>query len=283
MKKLLIYFALLVFLGSCGNSGNGELTGVKNRKRYYQPDPFGMVYIPMGSYTMGVGDGDIVYAQLNNPKTVTVTAFFMDQTEITNNEYRQFVYWVRDSIARRLLGELKPDEFLISENKKTGETFDPPFLNWGAKLEWNSEQQDVRDALAQMYLPESERYFRRKEIDTRKLYFEYYFVDLKAAARKDYSQGGDPKEAGLQNRPQGLKDRSVYVRKEVINVYPDTLCWIHDYVYSFNDPSTEKYFWHPAYDNYPVIGVNWKQANAFCIWRTQLKNSWLAGKRENRV
>ena len=102
MKKLLIYFALLVFLGSCGNSGNGELTGVKNRKRYYQPDPFGMVYIPMGSYTMGCGDENITYAQLNNPENRYCQAFYMDQTEITNNEYRQFVYWVRDSIARRI-------------------------------------------------------------------------------------------------------------------------------------------------------------------------------------
>jgi formylglycine-generating enzyme len=279
MKKLLMYFALLLLFGSCKNSGNGELTGVSNRPRYYQPDPFGMVYIPMGSYTMGLGDENITYSQLNNPKTVSVQAFYMDQTEITNNEYRQFVYWVRDSIARRILGEVQPDLYFISENIKTGETYDPPYLNWTTKLEWNSEQQDVRDALAQMYLPEAERYFRRKEIDTRKLYFEYYFVDLKAAARKDYSQGGDTKEASLANRPQGLKDRSVYVRKEVVNVYPDTLCWIHDYVYSFNDPSTEKYFWHPAYDNYPVVGVNWKQANAFCIWRTQLKNSFLYGRK----
>jgi formylglycine-generating enzyme len=279
MKKLLIYFALLIFLGSCGNSGSGELTGVKNRKRYFQTEPFGMVYIPMGSFTMGLGDQDVPYAQLNNPKTVTIAAFYMDQTEITNNEYRQFVYWVRDSIARRLLGEVKPDLYLISENKKTGETFDPPYLNWATKLDYNSTEQDIKDALNQMYLPESERFFRRKEIDTRKLYYEYYFVDLKAAARKDYSGGGDTKEAGLANRPQGLKDRSVYVRKEVINVYPDTLVWIHDYVYSFNDPMTEKYFWHPAYDNYPVVGVNWKQANAFCIWRTQLKNSFLAGKK----
>lgn len=38
---------------------------------------------------------------------------------------------------------------------------------------------------------------------------------------------------------------------------------MHDYAYSFNDPLTEKYFWHPAYDNYPVVGVNWKQAKAF--------------------
>jgi sulfatase modifying factor 1 len=279
MKKLLIYSALLIFLVSCGNSGSGELTGVKNRKRYYAPDPFGMVYVPMGSYTMGVSDEDMPYAQLNNPKTVTVQAFYMDQTEITNNEYRQFVYWVRDSIARRILGETKPELYFISENKKTGEQFDPPFLNWESKLEWNSDQQDVRDALAQLYLPENERYFRRKEIDTRKLYFEYYFVDLKAASRKDYSAQPDPKEASLANRPQGLKDRSVYVRKEVINVYPDTLCWIHDYTYSFNDPSTEKYFWHPAYDNYPVVGVNWRQANAFCIWRTQMKNSYLYGQK----
>ncbi len=279
MKRLLIYFALLLFLGSCGNSGNGELTGVKGRKRYFQPDPYGMVYIPMGSYTMGIGDGDVLYTQINNAKTVTVQAFFMDQTEITNNEYRQFVYWVRDSIARRILGEVQPDVFLVSENEETGEVYDPPFLNWGSKLEWDSDEQDVRDALADMYLPEEERYFRRKEIDTRKLYFEYYFVDLKAAAAKDYSQGGDIKEASLANRPEGLKDRSIYVRKEVINVYPDTLSWIHDYVYSFNEPMTEKYFWHPAFDNYPVVGVNWKQAKAFCIWRTQLKNSFLYGKK----
>ncbi|HNW76197.1 MAG TPA: SUMF1/EgtB/PvdO family nonheme iron enzyme [Bacteroidales bacterium] len=279
MKRLLIYFALLVILGSCGNSGNGELTGVNDRQRYYQPDPFGMVYIPMGSFTMGLGDENITYAQLNNPKTVSVQSYYMDQTEITNNEYRQFVYWVRDSIARRILGEIRPELFFVTENPKTGETFDPPFLNWQTRIEWNSEEQDIRDALAQMYLPEGERFFRRKEIDTRKLYYEYYFVDLKAAARKDYSQGGDIKEGGLANRPQGLKDRSVYVRKEVINVYPDTLCWLHDYAYSFNDPMTEKYFWHPAYDHYPVVGVTWKQANAFCIWRTQLKNSFLFGKK----
>jgi len=35
------------------------------------------------------------------------------------------------------------------------------------------------------------------------------------------------------------------------------------------------YFWHPAYDNYPVVGVTWVQAKAFCIWRTQKLNSWL--------
>ena len=286
MKKLLIYSALLIFLGSCGNSGSGELTGVKNRKRYYAPDPFGMVYVPMGSYTMGVSDEDMPYAQLNNPKTVTVQAFYMDQTEITNNEYRQFVYWVRDSIARAILGGVKADVYLIELDKKTGEKFDPPYLNWNAKLDWNPTQKDqaIRDALEPMYLDTNERYYRRKEFDTRKFFYSYYTLDLKDAARKDFkTAGADPKEASLANRPEGLKNRHYYVHQEVVNVYPDTLCWIHDYAYSFNDPSTEKYFWHPAYDNYPVVGVNWRQANAFCLWRTQFKNSFLYGKKGESV
>jgi gliding motility-associated lipoprotein GldK len=130
-----------------------------------------------------------------------------------------------------------------------------------------------------MYLPEHERFFRRKEIDTRKLMYEYYWVDLHAAAKKDFTESADFRNAGLANRPQGLRDRSVYVRKETIAVYPDTLSWIHDYTYSFNDPMTEKYFWHPAYDNYPVVGVNWKQARAFCVWRTEFLNAHLRSKK----
>jgi formylglycine-generating enzyme len=276
MKKLLFISLLAIVLGSCKNSGNGELTGVLKREKFYQPDPYGMAYVPMGSFTMGVGDQDVPYAHINDPRTITVAAFYMDETEITNNEYRQFVYWVRDSIARRLLGEVNAEDFLISENKKTKETFDPPFLNWETEIDWNKEEN--RDALEQMFLPEHERYYRRKEIDTRKLFYEYYTIDLKAASAKDYSTAGDSKNASLANRPQGLKDRSLYVRKEVINVYPDTLSWLHDYVYSFNDPMTERYFWHPAYDNYPLVGVNWKQATAFCIWRSRLLESFLRRK-----
>ncbi|MDP4189561.1 MAG: SUMF1/EgtB/PvdO family nonheme iron enzyme, partial [Bacteroidota bacterium] len=63
-------------------------------------------------------------------------------------------------------------------------------------------------------------------------------------------------------------------------VYPDTLCWISDFTYSFNEPMTKMYFWHPSYDNYPVVGVNWKQASAFCIWRTDYLNHALAKEGE---
>lgn len=210
MKKLLFFTLIVIAFTSCRNSGNGELIGVENRERFYQPDPFGMTYVPMGSYTMGTGDQDIAYAHLNNPRTITVTAFWMDNTEITNNEYRQFVYWVRDSIARRILGDVNAEEFLISGDDKTGETYDPPFLNWETELEWDN--QENAEALDQMYLPEHERYFRKKEIDTRKLLYEYYFVDLLAASKKDYSQTNDPRNASFANRPHGMKDRSVYAR-----------------------------------------------------------------------
>lgn len=87
----------------------------------------------MGSFTIGATGEDITHAFNNEPKTISVQAFYMDETEITNNEYRQFVYWVRDSIARRLLGDINPEKYLIEEDPKTGEQYEPPFLNWKEK------------------------------------------------------------------------------------------------------------------------------------------------------
>ncbi|MCX6271215.1 MAG: SUMF1/EgtB/PvdO family nonheme iron enzyme [Bacteroidetes bacterium] len=271
MRRLFFFLLIVVALSSCRNSGNGELIGVQGREPFFQPDPFGMVFVPAGSYTMGAGDQDVPYALIYQPKTVTLQAFYMDETEITNNEYRQFVFWVRDSIAMRLLGEQTPEDYFISEND-FGEPFDPPFLNWRSRIDYGD--QASREVLNEMYLPEHERFYRVKQFDTRKFNYEFYWIDLKAAARKDFATPGNNEAGSLNNRPQGLKDRSVYIRKEVINVYPDTLAWVHDYTYSFNEPMTEKYFWHPAYDNYPVVGVSWKQARAFCIWRSNLLHSY---------
>lgn len=277
MKKFLLLSLVAAILVGCTSSNQGELVGVRKKsKPFYQPDPYGMVFVPMGSYTMGVGGQDITASNVAPAKTISVSAFYMDETEITNNEYREFVFYVRDSIARTLLGEVDPENFLVTENPKTGETYDPPYLNWKERIEWHSDNQDYRDALEEMFIPEGERYFGKKEIDARKLFYEYYWIDLQAAARKEFKSDADFHNAGFANRPQGMTDRSVYVKKESINVYPDTLAWIHDYSYSYNDPYAEKYFWHQAYDNYPVVGVNWHQARAFCVWRTNKLNKYLA-------
>lgn len=278
MNKLLFFLLIGIILSSCKNTGNGELIGVQQRPTFSQPDPYGMSFVPLGTFIIGVGEEDVSYAMMNNPKRVTVSSFYMDETEITNNEYRQFVYWVRDSIARQLLGELNPEEYFIEEDAKTGELFDPPFLNWTTAIEWDEEE--TAQTLEEMFLPEEERFFRKKEIDTRKLNYKYYWIDLQAAARKDFTNQGNPADASFANRPPGTEGRRQFVKEDVINVYPDTLCWIHDFPYSYNEPLTKSYFWHPTYDNYPVVGVNWSQARAFCIWRTALFNGYLEGKEQ---
>lgn len=279
MKKLLLKLSVLLLpllMLSCGNSGNGELIGVQGRPMFYQPDPYGMVFIPMGSYTMGTADQDVPYALIHQPRTVSLPAFYMDETEITNNEYRQFVFWVRDSLARTLLGDLFPEDYLIEEDEY-GNLIDPPRLNWETEIIWDGEEE--REALEEMYYPEHERFYRRRALDPRKLNFEYYWIDYMAAAQKDFNESNN--EAGSwANRPQGLRDRSVFIRKEVINIYPDTLSWIHDYAYSFNEPMAQSYFSHPAYDHYPVVGISWRQAQAFCVWRTNQMNSYLQSREE---
>lgn len=277
MKKVLLFSAVVAILYSCGGSGStGELIGVEGRQKYFEPEPFGMVFVPQGSFNMGPSDQDVSWAQNSLSKTVTVDAFWMDETEITNNEYRQFVFWVRDSIMRRMLGE-QIEDFVIAEDE-FGNPIEPPVLNWETEIDPKDEEQN--EILKDIYLPDQERFYRKKDIDTRKLLFEYYWVDLKQAAQKSNRYNFQSKQyegtiVNAQGETVEVTNRSSFVMRDVINVYPDTLCWIHDFTYSFNEPYTTMYFWHPAYDNYPVVGVNWKQATAFSIWRTNLLNSAL--------
>ena len=110
-----VYFLFLVFIYGCGGSGNGELIGVQDRPIWNPTDPYGMVFVPQGSFNMGPGYQDVPYANARKSKTVSVAAFYMDETEITNNEYRQFVFWVRDSIAHVILANDPPSESALAE------------------------------------------------------------------------------------------------------------------------------------------------------------------------
>jgi sulfatase modifying factor 1 len=351
MKKLLVLASFVAVVTGC-NQKTGELIGVGGREPWFQPDPFGTLWIPMGSYHMGPSDEETPMAHTAKSKMVSVQAFYIDDSEISNNEYRQFVYWVRDSIARKLLAfgsNPEAEEFQIPQEDflsmwpiyKGDNNLQDPYINWEKKINWDSPDEDYRADLQPMYLPEAERFYNRKEIDTRKLNYEYYRIDIRLAASKsnrfqpqkspdiqdaaheykkaDYINGvvlndgqngapgspstpvGDPgkdaKTLGTYNvkdqvsvgqgnyvpRERKGVDRSAFIIKDVINVYPDTLAWVHDYTYSFNEPMTNMYFWHLAYDQYPVVGVTWKQARAFSIWRSLLLNNFLIGSGQTIV
>ena len=253
MKRIIVlYFTVLFLFGCSTDIYKGELLGSLNRPNWYHIMPYGMVYVPSGTLHIGPSDQDVNSSLVQRAKSVSVAGFYMDQTEISNNEYRQFVEWVRDSIAHHLIG----DEHLV-ENASGNEV-----INWKRQIQWGDEE--VIDALEDMYYAESDRFWGKRLINPDVLNYEYSYIDYKDAAKNEYRRRN-----GLP-----LKTRGELIKEESVNVYPDTLVWIRDFTYSYNEPMTRNYFWHPSYDNYPVVGVTWKQAHAFTIWRTKFMNDW---------
>jgi sulfatase modifying factor 1 len=70
----------------------------KPKKAVWRPDP-NMVEIKGGAFYLGASDEEVDMAMINRKKLVSVPAFWMDRTEITNEEYRRFVNYVRDSLC----------------------------------------------------------------------------------------------------------------------------------------------------------------------------------------
>ncbi len=241
----------MCLFAACNGGYNGQLLGTLDRPEWNTIVPYGMMYIPSGTLHIGQSDQDINNALIQKPKSISIQGFFMDETEISNNEYRQFVEFVKDSIAHKILG----GDYLIDDNA----------VNYREKIDW--EDEEIQDQLSSMYTPENQRILGRKEINTKGLNYTYFWVDFKTAAKEENrTSGSNPHNSDF--------DRSSVIMTETVNVYPDTLCWVHDFTYSYNEPMTRNYFWHPAFDNYPVVGVDWKQATAFSKWRTRFWNDY---------
>jgi len=295
MKKTAFFALLIAIVYSCGSNDRGELVGVKVKKKWFSEKPFGMAAIPGGSFTMGKQDEDIV-GTLNTPaRTVTVRPFYMDETEITNSEYKEFVEWVRDSITRTKLayqaefftllsnpspGDLPltggihdyafsvldtvnatPYQKYMYENYYQFDTIKP--LDWSNDLVWKKEDfpdVDYVEVMDSLYIKKEDAVDGLRTFNTKKLNYRYSWFDSEAAGNK-------------------RGNRKDFLINETLNIYPDTTVWIRDFSYSYNDPMHQDYFYHQSYNDYPVVGVTWGQANAFCHWRSKKKNDYLKGQK----
>ena len=258
---LVIILTCAVVLGGCRTGGGGELTGVP-QKNFRSEVPYGMVYIPGGSFLMGQTDQDVTFAQIAQTKQVTVPPFFMDQTAITNSQYKLFVFWVRDSIA--ITNYLNDDKYYIKPKGTAANTSGKKYINWAYVQKnpvWNAKKATAGNAakLDGMYYQGDDRIFDRNEIDVRLLKYNYSDMSLREAANYHNDK---------------TKRRSDFILRDTVPVYPDTLVWLSDFSYAANEPMVQGYFSHPAYRNYPVVGVTWRQARAFTIWRTRFNEAY---------
>lgn len=184
MKKnnLILALSFIFIISSCSNSStrtkntknskNSTTTGWKynnsknggyelNGKFQEQETGPGLLFIEGGSFTMGRVEQDVMYEWDNIPRKQTVASFYLDETEVTNADYMEYVFWIN-----RMYGQSYPE-----------------------------------------------------------------------------------------------------VYKKAL---PDTLVWRDKLGY--NEPYVDGYLRHPAFRNYPVVGVSWQQATDYCAWRSDRVN-----------
>ena len=276
VTRFLPIIALVLGMSAC-NKPAGELVGASVSGPSGDVQPHGMVFVRQGSFLMGANEQSAVFAQSDNNVMVSVNAFWMDETEITNSEYRQFVYWVRDSIARRLL-----DMTIESEEEKDS----LPRLDWSVEIPWGDRftGEGESDAFEQLFYDGGLGTLR-----TTRLHYNYSWMNIDEATDREkrfiVSEGRYPDGAKVrydhywidekghiqcETKTRDLTEPKDLYTNAIICIYPDTMVWSRDFEYAYNDPLLQGYFSMPGYSEYPVVGVTWQQAHAFCHWRTQL-------------
>jgi gliding motility-associated lipoprotein GldK len=268
MKKILFLSTVVALLSGCAGSGNGELIGGTDRLVWNPTDPYGMVFIPQGSFVMGPSDQDVPFANVSTNQRVSVGAFYMDETEITNNEYRQFERWVVDSMIRT---ELKIFKFKRGDTLKSKYVFNDSALNlidWTIRID--------KDSFDYYY----DSLFVKTYVDGKAIKEENNFIyRYEVLNVRDLSKASKENEDTIDLMPESTY-REKFVIEEKVKIYPSTLDYQSDYAYANNETDATFNYEHIAHDDYPIVGITWEQATAFCHWRTHIMNSYLRSHNE---
>lgn len=300
-RSVVMLFApvLALLLASCAGSNRamqngGEVTGVSGAA-VSEPSPYGMVEVKRGFLRVGVGENDSLWGNTVPQRDISVDGFWMDQTEVTNAMYRQFVEWVRDSIIRERLADPTyggDETYKITEDKNG----DPikPHLNWSKPIPWKKADEDQQRALESVYY--THPIDGTVMLDAKQLNYRYEVYDYEKAALRKYRL--NPEERDLNTDHRINPDEVVMISKDtayvddnghivretierplsgpwdflntyIVNVYPDTTCWVNDFPNANNEVYMRLYFASANFNDYPVVGVSWEQAEAFCAWRTE--------------
>ena len=301
MKKIsniLIPLTFAALVASCATGGSlcsacGVVTGVGGTS-WAEPTPYGMVLVDRGSMKVGVNKADSLWNLQANARGISVDGFWMDETEITNGKYKQFVFWVRDSIIRERLADPAyggNEDFKIEEDREGNPV--TPHLNWNKAIPWRNPNEDEQRANESVYRTNPITGVR--ELDPTQLNYRYEIYNHTEAARRrnrldperrDYNtdrrnvQRVDPtisKDTAWVDEEGQIRRQTIsrtltgpydFLNTYIVNVYPDTTAWVNDFENAYNEPYVRMYFAHGGYNDYPVVGVSWEQANAFANWRT---------------
>ena len=266
-------------VGGSRSAAGGEVTGVGGAS-WTEPTPYGMVLVDRGSIKMGPGKADSLWNLQASARGISVDGFWMDETEITNGKYKQFVFWVRDSIIRERLADPAyggNEDFKIEEDREGNPV--KPHLNWNKPIPWRNANEDEQRAIESLYRTNPITGVR--ELDDAQLNYRYEVFNQTEASRrrnrldprrreyntdkptptdvpvisKDTAFINEEGEIVRQTITRGLTGDYDFLNTYIVNVYPDTTAWVNDFENAYNEPYVRMYFSHGGYNDYPVVGV----------------------------